>query len=122
MTFTNGLILLFAVFHCFAFRPDAKYIYSPLKSTRSQEDLKEKAFEILRIKCNTCHAIKRKPQVFTKLNMDTLASEIYEQVFIKKKMPKGRKVKLSANETVILENWIETVLKSKKPSGIKKSR
>ena len=91
MKFTNATLILLALIHFNTFRPDAKYIYFPFKNIGYQEDQKEKAFEILRIKCNTCHAIKRKPQLFTKLNMDMMAAEIYEQVFYKKENAERKK-------------------------------
>ena len=42
--------------------------------------------------------------------------------FIKKKMPKGKKDKLSAKETLLLENWLGIVLDIGEPSKMKKSR
>ncbi|WP_273566452.1 c-type cytochrome [Maribacter halichondriae] len=68
------------------------------------------AFEVLKTKCNTCHATKKKTDVFTLENMDSLAADIHKQVFIKKKMPKGRKIKLTEEETDALARWLETVL------------
>ena len=52
---------------------------------------KDKAFAILENKCNLCHKTRNKRKLFTKLNMDNWAEDVYKQVFIKKRMPKGKK-------------------------------
>ncbi len=57
-----------------------------------QTSLKQKAFIVLKKKCNTCHATKRRVDIFTISNMDSLKFEINNQVFIKRKMPKGKKI------------------------------
>ena len=72
----------------------------------------EKVFQILDNKCNVCHRKQNKRRVFTSNNMDTWANAIYKQVFIKKRMPKGNKIKLTANEYQELLTWI-TSTKSK---------
>lgn len=76
-----------------------------------QEDAKTLAFKVLALQCNVCHATKKKQDIFTLENMDSLASSIKKQVFIKKKMPKGRKNKLSEQESIALKNWLDIVLK-----------
>jgi len=68
------------------------------------------AFGVLQTKCNICHATKKKTDIFTLENMDSLAADIHKQVFVKKKMPKGRKVKLTEEETNALKRWFETIL------------
>lgn len=75
-----------------------------------QENRKSAAFKILTTKCNVCHATKKRTDVFTLQNMDSLAADINKQVFIKKKMPKGRKVKLTNEESTALKAWINTLL------------
>ena len=67
---------------------------------------KEKAYKILESKCNICHRKRNRRRVFTKENMDTWANDIYKQVFIKKRMPRGKKVKLSPDEYQDLLTWI----------------
>lgn len=79
----------------------------------NQEDLREKAFTVLQEKCNTCHATKKKTDIFTLVNMDSLAGDIHKQVFVKRKMPKGRKVKLTAAETQQLKVWLDATLSEK---------
>lgn len=66
----------------------------------------EKALQILDNKCNVCHRKQNKRRVFTSNNMDTWANAIYKQVFIKKRMPKGKKIKLTTNEYQELLTWI----------------
>lgn len=80
------------------------YEYNPVDQETIQ---KEKAFKVLQTKCNVCHAIKKKVDIFTFENMDSLAYDINKQVFIKKKMPKGKKIKLTTSEKNDLSLWIE---------------
>jgi|GEM_PF-1305601 len=76
----------------------------------AQEDLREMVFTVLREKCNICHATKKKTTIFTLQNMDSLAPDIHKQVFIKKKMPKGRKIKLTFDEQNQLKDWLDETL------------
>ena len=75
-----------------------------------QEDVKSIAFTTLKNKCNTCHATKKRTDIFTLENMDSLAPEIWKQVFVKKKMPKGRKIELTEVELKTLRNWLDITL------------
>ncbi len=75
-----------------------------------QESAKTKAFSVLIAKCNVCHATKKKQDIFTLENMDSLAIAINKQVFIKGKMPKGKKNKLSHEESQDLQKWLNTIL------------
>jgi uncharacterized membrane protein len=43
--------------------------------------------------------------------MDTWANDIYKQVFVKKRMPKGKKIKLTTMEHQDLLTWISTTKK-----------
>ena len=72
------------------------------------EHSNEKAFQILNKKCNVCHRKQNKRRIFTEENMHTWANDIYKQVFIKKRMPKGKKIKLSSEEYQELLNWISS--------------
>jgi len=76
----------------------------------NQLNSKDKAFTVLQEKCNVCHSTKRKADIFTLVNMDSLAVDIQKQVFIKRKMPKGRKVKLTEEEEHHLKVWLEDTL------------
>lgn len=75
-----------------------------------QEQPKSSAFAVLRTKCNVCHATKKRTDIFTMNNMDSLAPDIWRQVFVKKKMPKGRKIKLTEEDTQALHDWLDVTL------------
>ncbi|WP_299251692.1 hypothetical protein [uncultured Aquimarina sp.] len=70
------------------------------------KDTKAEAFKILENKCNVCHYKRNKRRVFTLENMNPWANDIYKQVFIKKRMPKGKKIKLNPKEYQELLTWI----------------
>ncbi len=70
--------------------------------------LKQQAFEILKAKCNVCHRRKNPFKIFSLKNMDRHAPKIYKQVFVKRRMPKGDKVKLTEAEYQTLENWLKS--------------
>ncbi len=79
------------------------------KGFSEQERVKNQAFKVLQTKCNLCHSTKKRVDVFTFQNMDSLATDINQQVFIKRKMPKGRKFNLTAVEEQALKDWIVLV-------------
>lgn len=95
-------------FHLFWKPIEGKYI--TLKENLNQTDIKTEAYTVLINKCNICHATKKRTDIFTIENMDSLAVDIHKQVFIKKKMPKGKKVKLTDEEIQSLKNWLESTL------------
>ncbi|MEQ9165827.1 MAG: hypothetical protein RLO12_06205 [Fulvivirga sp.] len=70
--------------------------------------LKEEAFKVLQTKCNVCHQKRNPGKVFTQSNMADYAAKIYEQVFVKKRMPKGNKIQLTESEVSTLKKWITT--------------
>ena len=72
------------------------------------DSTKSIAFNILNQKCNVCHRKQNKRRVFNRQNMTPWAKDIYEQVFVKKRMPRGRKIKLSETEYQQLLNWIKS--------------
>lgn len=73
------------------------------------DTLKLKAFEILKTKCNVCHQKRNRKRVFTLDNMDGYGKKIYKQVFKWKRMPKGRKIKLSKEEYDQLRSWLSSI-------------
>lgn len=94
-------------------------VYEPIETLTLQPQLyasvgvisetpKENAFQILENKCNVCHSKRNKRRVFTLDNMNLWAGDVYRQVFIKKRMPKGKKVKLTSQEYQDLLTWIST--------------
>lgn len=87
-----------------------------------QTDAKAEAFSVLTEKCNVCHATKKRTDIFTSENMDSLAADIHKQVFVKRKMPKGKKIKLTENESQALQQWLALVLKKGESTKNEKSR
>ena len=75
----------------------------------SQQTIKENAFVVLKENCNTCHEDKRKASVFTLDNMNAFSNAIDYQVFIKKRMPKGRKNQLTEVEAKTLKIWLNSL-------------
>lgn len=74
-----------------------------------ENPIKEKAFEILTNKCNVCHEKRNRRRVFTEDNMNDWSNDVYKQVFIKKRMPKGKKIKLTSGEYQDLLTWISSL-------------
>lgn len=74
-----------------------------------QDSSQLKAYQILVNKCNVCHRKQNKRRVFTQQNMVSWAKDIEKQVFIKKRMPRGRKITLSTQEYQTLKTWINTL-------------
>ncbi|WP_345275361.1 hypothetical protein [Litoribaculum gwangyangense] len=77
-------------------------------SSYTVKDSKAEAFQILNNKCNVCHRKQNKRRVFTMQNMDSWVNDIYKQVYIKKRMPKGKKIKLTSKEYQELLTWISS--------------
>jgi len=69
---------------------------------------KKAAFLILNTKCNICHRKQNKKKVFTPDNMSDFAGLINLQVFVKRRMPKGSKIKLTAQEYQTMKEWLLT--------------
>ena len=93
---TASIILLLIFLFGFRF-PDTKADPDPLSA---------QAFEILETKCNGCHQQDSPSNVFTLENMDSFAKKIYKQVFVKKRMPKGKEVVLTEAELKVLQDWV----------------
>lgn len=90
---------------------EASYIRSEniatIASKKTKVDtVKVATYHILDTKCNTCHRKRNKRRVFTLENMTSWADDIYTQVFVKKRMPKGKKIKLTHTEYQQLLTWI----------------
>lgn len=80
--------------------------------TEVPKETKLAAFKILQNKCNVCHKIERRREIFTLDNMDSYASKIEKQVFVKRKMPKGDDFNLTKLEESTLMKWLTNVQKS----------
>ena len=76
----------------------------------SDDLLKHNVIKILDTKCNSCHRKQNPFMIFTSKNMDKRINKIYEQVFVKKRMPKGDD-QLSTEESDLLKKWIKSNLK-----------
>jgi len=74
---------------------------------------KQKAYTVLKKKCNSCHVTDKPKVIFTLKNMDRYAKKIRRQVFLKKKMPKGTKHNLTAKEKSDLKMWVTDAIKKK---------
>lgn len=81
---------------------------------QSPEEIKLKAFKILQTKCNDCHKLEGRKEIFTFENMDAYATKINKQVFIKRKMPKGDLYNLTETEELRLKDWLANIQKSKR--------
>ena len=77
---------------------------------KAQDTLKISAFAVLENHCNVCHHKKKPAYVFTLQNMDAFASSINLEVFVTRKMPKGRANDLSAEEEQTLKRWLDKKL------------
>ncbi len=66
------------------------------------------AYTLLQTKCNVCHEQRNRHAVFTFNNMNTWGTQINEQVFIKKRMPKGNVIVLTSADKEILKKWLTT--------------
>lgn len=84
--------------------------HKPLAYTSSETiDPVTKAFKVISNKCNVCHEKRNRRRVFTMANMNDWSNDVYEQVFIKKRMPKGKKIKLTSDEYQDLLTWISSL-------------
>ncbi|MBL0741086.1 hypothetical protein [Chryseolinea lacunae] len=73
------------------------------------DDVKARALTVLEQKCNVCHVRNNPRKVFTPATMELHAERIYKQVFVKRRMPKGDAIRLSAQEEATLLQWLETM-------------
>ncbi len=83
-----------------------------IDSINQEVELKKEVYFILNTKCNFCHVQKKNRITFTLDNMNNFSTSIEQQVFIKKKMPKGRKNKLNIAEEEKLKTWLNSLDKS----------
>ncbi|MDO1514197.1 hypothetical protein Q2T41_16205 [Maribacter confluentis] len=74
-----------------------------------QENTQENAYIILMDQCNGCHITKQRGMVFTRDNINLYSLAIEQQVFVKKRMPKGKKNKLTSTELNKLRLWLNSL-------------
>jgi uncharacterized membrane protein len=78
-----------------------------LSKANPDDDAKKAALTVLQQKCNVCHRSANPGKVFTIDNIEGLAPKIYKQVFVKRRMPKGRDIQLTEEESQVLKSWVE---------------
>lgn len=118
-----AILVFFLFFVLINSAEDEEGFNSNIQNTYAgQDDPKTKAFIVLTNKCNICHARKKRIDIFTLENMDSLAADIQEQVFVKKKMPKGKSIILTEGESRSLRRWLTIVHEDGKNTENKKSR
>lgn len=76
-------------------------------ATTTADSIRSAALTVLQYRCNTCHTRQNPGKVFTPGNIDAFAAKIYQQVFVKRRMPRG-KAKLSSGEQTTLLQWLKT--------------
>ena len=74
-----------------------------------EPDLQHDALQVLIRKCNFCHQTKNRRTVFTRANMKEMAPKINKQVFVKKRMPKGKDNTLTEEESQTLKKWLDSL-------------
>lgn len=107
-TIAIALEAAFIVMALSSFSPSKKRDsdFNRVQSQVPTDEIKSAALEVLQTKCNTCHIKQNPGKVFTDANMNSLASKINQQVFVKKRMPRGKR--LTTEEDIILQNWLNT--------------
>jgi uncharacterized membrane protein len=73
---------------------------------KEPEKVKSKVYEILQVKCNSCHRKQNPFMIFSEKNMDKRAEKIYQQVIVQKRMPKEGK--LTNEEYNLIKEWLLT--------------
>lgn len=79
---------------------------APVSNTIASQ--KKAAFQVLNTKCNVCHSKQNKKKIFSLENMNGFAPLINHQVFVLRRMPRGKKIKLSMQEYQTLKTWLLT--------------
>ena len=74
----------------------------------SNDQLQKDALNILETKCNVCHKKQHPFMVFKEKNISKRASNIYNMVFVERRMPRGNDIKLTNEEYNTLEKWLFT--------------
>ena len=77
-------------------------------TTVVNDNLEKAALDILDKKCNVCHRKQNPFMVFREQNISKRSKKIYQAVFVKQTMPKGDKIRLTAEEYSTLEKWLST--------------
>ena len=86
----------------------SEYSLSYTHTINPTDSIETNAFSILESKCNFCHKKWNRKRIFTRENMNGWANDVHTQVFVKKRMPRGRKNKLNDKEYQHLLTWINS--------------
>jgi len=108
ITYRALVILCFSILTGFQPSAISASVTTTFYRIDTSADARLAALEILKNKCNGCHARQNPSKVFTAVNMNSLAPKIYEQVFTKKRMPRGKQSRLTEEEYNTLKNWLIT--------------
>lgn len=100
------LLLKVALFYLIAFLFASVHLEAKSQALPQKARLKDKALLVLKARCNTCHRRHNPLRIFNRKNMDKNATRIYEQIFVRARMPKGQK--LNKQEITILKDWLGT--------------
>ena len=105
---SKSVAILFGIAIIYSFQLPDQSRKLALEPVREVVDLKVEALQILQSKCNVCYKKKNPRRVFNLENMSDLAPKIHKQVFVKKRMPKGNEIRLTAEEYDTLKQWLLT--------------
>jgi len=94
------------LYFVFVFASGAMVLQAQTKDSAA-DVLATEALRVLQTKCNTCHVRQNPGKVFTRITMERYAEKIDKQVFIKRRMPKGKDNHLSMEEENTLRAWLQ---------------
>ncbi len=106
-------MISFLTFKAVVSEPHNYRAYSHSNAVINEDPIKEKVLTILQKKCNVCHKKKNPFMVFKLKNMDKRSKKIFNQVFVKKRMPKGDNITLTTRESQELLTWINSTKNNK---------
>lgn len=86
----------------------SKYTLTYTQVINPTDSIEVNAFSVLKSKCNVCHKKWNRRRIFTRDNMNGWANVVHQQVFIKKRMPRGKKIKLTDKDYQQLLAWINS--------------
>lgn len=101
---------------CLAFsaeysQPETGNQNKPIAYTMSKREgpIKAKAYKFLTNERNVCLSKRNISRVFAKENMNGWSTDVHTQVFIKKRMPYGKKMKHTSEDYQDLLTWISSL-------------
>lgn len=82
-------------------------------NSRENTMIQANALKVLQDECNACHKVYHPSKYFELENMNAYAKKIERQVFLWKRMPKGKEHTLSEHQQSVLKIWINNQLNNK---------